>query len=224
MRDRAGAVRVAVVIAATVSGLACGHPEKSVIEQYFNALRAGDTQTLSSFAAFTFDKKPERWTIKDTIDEQKSPAVYAEVVKKATDADKAVADNKRQAQLYSNENYVQIEQVKEAQKKGGVPAKLQGVATQWTQFNEKDRELRRAAAQAKDAADKEKRSLLRSVGQQDDLESLTGEMVTKKVEIELVIDGEAKPYVMQLRKYELTRGSGPKVKGRWVIQSLTPKA
>ena len=224
MRDRAGAIRVALVLAAAASGMACGHPEKSVIEQYFNALRAGDTQTLSSFAAFTFDKKPERWTIKDTIDEQKSPAVYPELVKKAADAEKAVADNKRQAQLYSNENYVQIEQVKEAQKKGAVPAKLQAVATQWIQFNESDRELRRAAAQAKDAAEKEKRSLLRSVGQQDDLESLTGEMVTKQVEVELVIDGQPKPHVMQLRKYELKRESGPRVTGRWVIQSLTPKA
>ena len=222
MKDRAAALLVALTLA--VLGVACGHPEKSVIDQYFNALRAGDTQTLSSFAAFTFDKKPERWAIKSTLDEQKVPVPYPDLVKKSADADKAQADNKRQAQLYSNDHYPEIEQVKEAQKKGGpIPPKLQPVATQWTQFNEKDRELKKAAAQAKDAAEKEKRNVLRSVGQMDDLDVLTGEMIDKKVEIDLTINGKVEPYVMNLRKYDLKREKGPKVNSRWVIQSLQPK-
>jgi hypothetical protein len=223
MKDRAAALLVALTLA--VLGVACGHPEKSVIDQYFNALRAGDQQTLSSFAAFTFDKKPERWTIKSTLDEQKVPVPYPDLVKKSADADKAQADNKRQAQLYSNDHYPEIEQVKEAQKKGGpLPPKLQPVAAQWTQFNEKDRELKKAAAQAKDAAEKEKRNVLRSVGQMDDLDVLTGEMIDKKVEIDLTINGKVEPYVMNLRKYDLKREKGPKVNSRWVIQSLQPKA
>ena len=40
------------------------HPEKRVVDQYFNAVNAKDNQTLSSFAAVTFDKKVERWKIK----------------------------------------------------------------------------------------------------------------------------------------------------------------
>jgi hypothetical protein len=222
MRDRVAALLVALTLA--VLGVACGHPEKSVIDQYFNALRAGDTQTLASFTAFTFDKKPEKWDIKKTIDEQKSPAALPDLVKKAADADKAVADNKREAQLYTNDHYVEIEQVKEAQKKGAVPAKLQAVAAAWSKFIEKDRELKKAAALAKDAAEKEKRSVLRSVGQQDDIDILTGEMINKQVELDLTINGQVQPYVMNLRKYELKRETGPKVNSRWVIQSLQPKA
>jgi hypothetical protein len=222
MRDRAAALLVALTL--VVLGVACGHPEKSVIDQYFNALRAGDTQTLASFTAFTFDKKPEKWDIKKTIDEQKSPVALPDLVKKAAEADKAVADNKREAQLYTNDHYVEIEQVKEAQKKGAVPAKLQAVAAAWTKFIEKDRELKKVAALAKDAAEKEKRSVLRSVGQMDDIDTLTGEMINKQVELDLTINGQVQPYVMNLRKYELKRETGPKVNSRWVIQSLQPKA
>jgi len=222
MKDRAAALLVALTLA--VLGVACGHPEKSVIEQYFNALRAGDQQTLSSFAAFTFDKKPDRWTIKSTVDEQKGPVPYPDLVKKAAEADKAQADNKRQAQLYSNDHYPEIEQVKEAQKKGAaLSAKLQPVAAKWAEFNEKDRELKKAAAQAKDAAEKEKRNVLRSVGEMEDLDVLTGEMIEKKVEVDLTIAGKVEPYVMSLRKYDLKREKGPKVNSRWVVQSLQPK-
>lgn len=223
MKLRASAPLVALTLA--VLGVACGHSEKSVIDQYFNALKAGDTQTLASFSAFTFDKKPERWDIKGTIDEQKVPVPYPDLVKKSADADKAQADNKRQAQLYSNDHYVEIEQVKEAQKKGGALApKLQPVSVKWVEFNEKDRELKKAAAQAKDAAEREKRNVLRSVGQMDDLDALTGEMIDKKVEVDLTIDGKVQPYVMSLRKYDLKREKGPKVNSRWVVQSLQPKA
>ena len=55
--------RVALAAVVALAGVACGHPEKSVVDQYFNAVNAKDTQTLSSFAAVTFDKKVDRWAI-----------------------------------------------------------------------------------------------------------------------------------------------------------------
>jgi hypothetical protein len=223
MRHRVAASLGALTLA--VLGVACGHPEKSVIEQYFNALRAGDQQTLSSFAAFTFDKKPERWVIKGTIDEQKVPAVLPDLVQKAADAEKAMAENKKQAQLHYNDNYLLVEQVKEAQKKGAaIPAKLQPVATKWNEFQNKGRDLMKTVAQTKDAVEREKRAVQKSVGQMDDLLTLPGEMIEKKVEVDLTIGGQTQPYVMTLRKYELKRETGPKVTSRWVITSLQPKA
>ena len=39
---------------------ACGHPEKSVVDSYFNAVNAHDNQTLSSFAVVSFDKPVQR--------------------------------------------------------------------------------------------------------------------------------------------------------------------
>ncbi len=97
------------------------------------------------------------------------------------------------------------------------------MAAKWAQFNEKDRELKKAVAEAKAAVEKEKRNTSLSVGQHDDVEKLTGEVVSKQVDLDLTIDGQVKPYVMTLRKYELSGGSGSRTVSRWVIQNLAPR-
>ena len=67
MRDRG---RAPLAILALLAAVACSsHPEKSVVDSYFNAVNARDNQTLSSFAAVNFDKKVQRWTIKKTVEE-----------------------------------------------------------------------------------------------------------------------------------------------------------
>jgi len=48
-------------------------------------------------------------------------------------------------------------------------------------------------------------------------------VLSKDVEVNLTIDGQVKPYVMTLRKYELTGGTGARMVARWVVQSLVPK-
>ena len=48
-------------------------------------------------------------------------------------------------------------------------------------------------------------------------------MLSKDVDLNLTIGGQVKPYVMTLRKYELTGGTGPRMVARWVVQSLVPK-
>ena len=77
-------------------------------------------------------------------------------------------------------------------------------------------------ALSKEAVEKEKRSVARSVGDVDDVESLQGEVTEKQIELDLTIGGQVQPYVMTLRKYELKRDAGPRVQSRWVIQNLQP--
>ena len=43
------------------------------MDQYFNAVKAKDNQTLSSFSSVTFDKPVESWKITATSEEQKTP-------------------------------------------------------------------------------------------------------------------------------------------------------
>jgi len=51
----------ALPLVLALSALGCqSHPEKGVVDQYFNAVNAKDSQTLSSFAAVSFDKKVDR--------------------------------------------------------------------------------------------------------------------------------------------------------------------
>jgi hypothetical protein len=62
-----------------------------------------------------------------------------------------------------------------------------------------------------------------SLGNLEDIETLTGEMVTKTVELVLTIAGEPKGYVMGLRKYDMQGTGVARVVSRWVISSLEEK-
>ena len=213
----------AVPLALTLSVLGCQrHPEKGVVDQYFNAVNAKDTQTLSSFAAVNFDQKVDRWAITETLDEQKGPAPLADLAKKVRDLEAEQAANTRAARAYNNEHYAELDQLKALKAGAAVPAKLQPVKAEWDKFNEKDRELKKSIAAAKSEVERERRSVVRSVGDVDDVEGLTGEMKEKQIKLDLTIGGQTQPYVMTVRKYEMKRDSGPRVVSRWVIQSPQP--
>jgi hypothetical protein len=222
MRDRA-AFGIIAALGLTLAG--CGHPEKKVVDQYFGAVNQKDNQTLSSFAVVGFDKKVDNWSIAQVSEEKRQPAPLPGLVKKRNDAEAAVADNKKKASAYALDHIAEVDQVREAHKKGAtVPAKLQGVASEWEKFNQSDRELKKAVAEAKDAVEKEKRNVVLSVGQLDDLETLTGDMITKDVDLVLTIGGAPQNYTMSLRKYEVGSGEkGPRVVSRWVVYGLAPK-
>jgi hypothetical protein len=217
-------MRAALPMVLALSALGCqSHPEKGVVDQYFNAVNAKDSQTLSSFAAVSFDKKVDSWAIKDTLEEQKTDAPLPALAKKVKDFEAELAANTKAARAYNNEHYIELDQLKAMKKDAPVPAKLQPVKAEWDRFNEKDRELKKAIANAKEAVEKEKRSVLRSVGEVDEIETLAGEMTEKKIELDLTIDGQVRPYVMTVRKYEVKRETGPRVVSRWVVQELEPK-
>jgi hypothetical protein len=214
----------ALPLVLALSALGCqSHPEKGVVDQYFNAVNAKDSQTLSSFAAVSFDKKVDRWAIKDTLGEQKSAAPLPALVQKVKDLEAELAENTKAARSYDSEYGGGIDQLKALKKGAPVPAKLQPVKAEWERLNEKDRELKKAISNAKAEVEREKRSVVRSVGQADDIESLAGEMSEKKIELDLTIGGQVQPYVMTVRKYEMKRASGPRVVSRWVVQELQPK-
>src|SRR6266545_3751585 len=192
-----------IVLCTAVASVACGHPEQRIVDQYFNALKANDNQTLTSFAMVAFDKKVDDWKITGSVPETRSPAVLPDLAKKVAELEAELAANKKAAE--------------------SVPPGLAKVAEEWGKFNDKDRDLRKQVAEAKTAVEKEKRNVSLSVGQLEDVEKLAGEMVQKQVDLDLTVAGEAKAYTMVLRKYELSGGSVPRMVSRWVVQDIKPK-
>jgi hypothetical protein len=215
-----------VALVAALVAAACGHSEQRVVDQYFNAVNQQDNQTLSSFAAVKFDKKVDRWVIVSVSPDTKVPATLPELSKKVKETDKQIADNKKRAAAFAQENVSAWNQVSDVLGKNGkVPPKLQGIASEREKFNQTDRELKKALAEAKDALDRERRNVQLSVGDVTDVENLSGEVTTKNVDLDLRIGGKTQRYVMGLRRYELQSGgqAGRRV-SRWVIYSLEPKA
>lgn len=223
MSERKSALLIALGLA--VTGAACGHPEQRVIDQYFNAVRAGDNQTLTSFAMVGFDKKVDRWSITTTQPETRTPAPLPELAKKLKAAEDELAANKKAAGAYALDHYAEIDKIRDLEKKNAkIPPALNAVHDRWAEFNQKDRDLKKAVAEAKEALEREKRIVTLSVGQMDSMESLTGEMVSKQIDLALTIAGKVQPYVMRLRKYELQGGTAARMMSRWVVQSVEPKS
>jgi hypothetical protein len=220
-----------VALGLAVAGLACSSGESRVVDQYFNALQANDTNTLTSFAMVAFKEKVDNWKVVSVGPETRGPAPLPDLVKKQKDVDDEQKKNKRDYQAWGNDLavYPKLQQMLEIEGKGGkIPPALAAIHDKYATFNEKDRELKKAVAEAKAAVEREKHNVslsVSSMGQIEDVETLTGEMVSKDVDVNLTIGGQVKPYVMTLRKYELAGSQkGPRMISRWVIQSITPKA
>ncbi|HSD66203.1 MAG TPA: hypothetical protein VLF95_05855 [Vicinamibacteria bacterium] len=224
MRERATAFAVALGLA--VAGLACSSAEKNVVNQYFGALRADDQGTLTSFAMVAFDQKVDDWKVVSVSPGTTTPVTLPELVKKQKDLEAELAKNTRDARAWGNDLniYPKLDQVRSLEQKGAkIPPALEPIHQKWSEFNQKDRELKKGVSEAKAAVEREKRNVTLSVGDTEDVEALGGEVVSKDVEVNLTIAGQVKPYVMTLRKYELTGGAGPRMISRWVVQSLVPK-
>ena len=224
MRERTTALAVALGLA--VAGLACSSAETNVVNQYFTALRANDQGTLTSFAMVAFDQKVDDWKVVSVGPGTKGPATLPDLAKKQKDLEAELAKNTRDARAWGNDLaiYPKLDTVRSTQQKGGkVPPALQPIADKWEAFQSEDRRLKTAVADAKAAVEREKRNVALSVGQTDDIETLTGEVLSKDIDLNLTIGGQVKPYVMTLHKYELTGGTGTRMVARWVVQSLVPK-
>jgi len=216
---RNGIRRLSVLAGLGLTLTACGHRDQRLVDQYFNAVNAKDNQTLGSFAAVGFDKKVDRWRIAKESDEEKAPIPLTDLVAKQKELDKAVAENKKAATAYSMDHYAEVTQVRDARAAGKpVPAKLSGVAGEWDKYNQKDRDLKKQLADANAAVEREKRNLERSLGPTENAEGLSGDMLTKRLDLVLTINGQEQPYVMTLRKYDIKGSARP----RWVIHDLKP--
>ncbi|HYN03278.1 MAG TPA: hypothetical protein VE359_12590 [Vicinamibacteria bacterium] len=224
MRERTTALAVALGLA--VAGLACSSPEKNVVNQYFGALRANDQGTLTSFAMVAFDQTVDDFKVVSVSPGTKTPATLPDLVKKAGALEVQQKANEKEYRAWGNDLavYPKLDRMREARSKGSkMPADLQAIADKFDAYQAKDRELKKAVSDARAAVEREKRNVALSVGQSDDIETLTGEVLSKDVDLNLTIGGQVKPYVMTLRKYELTGSTGTRMVARWVVESLVPK-
>jgi hypothetical protein len=212
------------VLGLALAGAACGHPEKSVVDNYFNAVRAKDNQTLASFATARFERPVQSWQIKSTLDENTEPMPLPALAEKLKQAEATQAANTKDARAYNLDHFAEIDQAREARSKGKpVPAKVAPVAARWEEFNQKDRDAKKAMAEAREAVEKEKRNMALSVGTTDGLEAMQGEVKTKRIAVDVTIEGQPQPYVMTLKRYEAKREGGPRIQSRWIIQSIQPQ-
>ena len=228
MRDRATALAVALGMA--LAAAACsGGAEKNVVNQYFTAVRANDTEhphQLRHGAVRQADRGLE-----DRLGRTRDATARAAA--RARQEAEGPRGRARQEQARGAEAGPTTSAIYQKRRAAGRDPGEGRQASRprscrssrsTTPTRRPTASSRRSVAAAKAEVEREKRNATLSVGQIEDIETLTGEMITKDVELLLTTGGQKTPYVMTLRKYELTGGTGPRMVSRWVVQSLTPKA
>jgi hypothetical protein len=220
-------VALSFTLAVAVAGLACGHAEQQLVDQYFGATNTKDVQTVGGFALVGFDQKADKWSIESVDPESRVPARLPDLDKQVQAADAAVNANVKAAKAYSMDHFKEVDQIREIEnKRGKVPASLAVPAAEWNKFNQNDRSLKKALGEAKEAAQKEKNAVVLSlVGSSEDISGLTGDEIDKKVNLLVTIAGTAKPYTMTLKRYELhDEGKSNNRMSRWIVAAIEPKA
>jgi hypothetical protein len=220
--SKRAALYMAGLVLATAS---CGGGEKKVVDNYFNALKAGDNQTVSSFAAVSFSEPVDSWKVTGTREEPKAESTLPQLTANLKKLEADLAANKRGYGAYHAQRWQEIQKLNEIRKKNAAgPAALSSVAAEHDKYQQQDKDLKRQIALAKAELEKERRAVQLSVGDQTDLDQMKGEVETRQVDVEITSKGQARPYLMTLRRYNLKREQGPRVMSRWVVQDLKPKS
>ena len=177
-----------------LAGAACGHPEKSVVDYYFNAVNAKDNQTLSSFATVRFERPVQSWAIKDTLGGDHEPLPPAGLGREGEGGGGgAWPTTPRTPGAYNLDHFADIDEVRDAKSKGRpVPAKLAPVATQWEEFNQKDRDSEEGGRRGQGRRWRRRSATWRSPwAPPEDLEGMQGEVMTKKIVVDVTIEGQS---------------------------------
>ena len=169
--------------------------EKSVVDQYFNAVKAKDNQTLTSFAAVNFDKKVESWKIKRRSPRTKEPGAAARPRRRRprTPRPQLAANKKAATRLVARPLSPRSTQVREARKANKpVPAKLRAVAAEWDEVQPEGPRAQEGArrGQGRGREGEAQRGALGRPRRRPREPDRRGRS-TKQIDLDLTIDGQA---------------------------------
>jgi hypothetical protein len=219
MRNRGAALLALCGLAFVIA--ACGYREQSVVDNYFRAVNAEDSQTLSSFAVVNMQEKVDSWEITSASDEIRQPAALPALTKKVDAVQADLDANKKAYNAYFLDHPQEVDEVRDLVKaEADIPKRLATYAEEWQQFVDKEKELKKALSDAQNAVSHEKKNVTLSVGA--DAVGDVSEVVDKQLEMTLTIKGEPKGYVMKLRRYEAGEEGGRRIISRWVVFDLQP--
>ena len=207
------------VLALAAATWPAAHPEKTVVDQYFNAVNAKDNQTLSSFAAVQL--RPDGRELGDQEDdsEEKEPAPLPELVTEGEGRWRPQqAANTKAARAYSLDHFADIDAGARTPKaERPVPAKLRARGQpSGTSSTRRTASSRRRWPRPRTRWRRRSATCALLGGRVEDVEALPGEVHDQEDR-----GGphhrrpEPQPYVMTLRKYELKRDGPARQAAGW---------
>jgi hypothetical protein len=215
--------RFGLVLVAS-GAVACGGGEDAAVESYLAALSAGDERALQEAGVAKIEEKVEAWAKLGSSQETTIPVTLPELAKRHVELAAELDAHRKVSGKFALDHLSDVNAVKKLlEEEKEVPEKLREVADGWQELSAKEAELQGAVREAQAAMEQEKRVCQLSAGDASDLTTAGGEIRVKQVDLNLTVGGEAKPYVMTLRRYMLEETDVPHEISRWVVYDLKPK-
>jgi hypothetical protein len=214
---------------------ACGasFPEEQPLKQFFRASGMRDDQTLSNFAAVSFDPKTEgtvtAFTITSVSEVKVEPMAFKALAKAMDDASAADKDFSEKKKAYQDSHADALKRVLAAEaaskKATGPDAAVQAEWTKWRDdSNASVKKVSDARAAMQNATPIAEMSLGNPNGPTPDLTAAEGQMESKDVAIDATLkapDGTTGPKKLVVT---MTRAvtKNPDKTGKWILTGIKP--
>jgi hypothetical protein len=218
-------LRELMVCSVMICFWACGSTEQALVQQFFIAVRSGDSATVAAMSAVGFTEAVESWEMLEVTSESTRPFNLAELRRMAETATKARDEQLEEGRNFQDDNYDSIERIKARLEKDSdhqFTGKLGEIHKEWSTLLQdrkaKERTLQDINREIKKEIQLSEKSLLGS----PEIERLEGDVAVKEllVMVKTPESGE-KPYTFILRKYNLTdQESNRTLPSRWVIADI----
>jgi hypothetical protein len=224
-----------MLVAAAVLTGACGasHSEQQPLQQFFRASGMRDDQTLSNFAAVSFDPKTEgtvtAFTIKSVSDVKVEPMRFKDLQKAMEDAQAKDKDFSEKKKAYQDSHADALKRVlaaEAASKKATGPDAA--VQTEWTKWRDDSNASVKAVSDARAAMQNAtpiaEMSLGNPNGPTPDLTAVEGQMESKDVTIDATVKAPDGSTSQKTLVVTMTRAvtKNPDKTGKWILTAIKP--
>lgn len=215
-----GAVLIVVAFTSCSS-----HPEKGLLERYFNALSLNDLTTLSTMAmdpaSFDFDS----WELDTVSEDVIETSALVEMNQKELDLKKQVEASvgiTLDARAELDDAVFERDNARSRNAKRQLQTKVDDLQAKYDEQYAAHQQLQKDYNEAKEAAAYEEEIALFSLGgDYTGVRSFVGEKHTKECEVTITKDGNSIHYRVYLRRYMLRDESmGLDHRGRWIIEKF----
>jgi hypothetical protein len=224
-----------MLVAVAVLTGACGasHPEQQPLQQFFRASGMRDDQTLSNFAAVSFDPKTEGTVTAFNITSVSEPKVepmnfkaLTKAVEDATAADKDFSEKKKAYQDSHADALKRVLAAEAANKKlSGADATVQAEWSRWRDdSNASVKKVSDARAAMQNATPIAEMSLGNPNGPTPDLTAAEGQMESKDVTIDATVKAPDGSPAHKNLVVTMTRAvtKNPDKTGKWILTAIKP--
>ncbi len=214
---------IGVVLVGLLFYSCSSHPEKGLLDRYFNALSLDDVTTLSTMALEPVDFKFKSWKIVSISEELIKPAELFDMntqeqeLKKKKDESVGVTLD---AKAMLDDAAFERDNARTRAAKRAAQKKIDELQIIYDEQYEKHQALQKEYNLAQEAANREEEISGFSLGAEyPNIRVFKGEVASKEVEVQVTgVDGAVNNYNIYMRKYTLQdEDNNLSHRGRWII-------